>query len=257
MSKVVPQLRMTTKYDMFNEHPHNRDISSTKLLEKSMKRYGYDPGFPIRCIYNLDGQLQVTHGHHRLYVAEKLGLPVWYIICDRNIELFSSEGANRQWNSMDYATARTRGGDDVAAEVLEYHKTTGIPLTACVGMFTGNYSGSGNAMQQFKDGTMKITTREHARLVAHVVNACKEAGVSWASRNGFVCALSLCIACSQFDVSRFVSKVQSHAHMMHVCRTQDEYLQMIESVYNRQTADKVPIMFLAQQGASSRNFNSR
>ena len=242
------ELKSTNNYDAFMVHPHNRDISNTKVLEQSMRRFGFDPGLPIRCIRDTSGKLQITHGQHRFHVARKLGLPVWYIISGYDIPLFDSEVSNHSWSIKDFTTARARAGEAPALEVVKYHEETGMPLSACIALIGGEGAGSGNKRNQLKCGTLKVVKSKHANDVAEVVISCKSMGFKFATTASFVNALSKCLMVKEFDKDLFLLRVKTHPETMEPCRTVDQYIDMIEFVYNRMAkAKKIPLAFMAKE----------
>lgn len=245
---MKPELKSTTDYAKFIVHPHNRDISNTKVLEQSMRKYGFDPGLPLRCVPDPSGKLQITHGHHRFQVAKSIGLPIWYVVSSFDIPLFESEVSNHSWSMKDFTTARARAGEEPALEVMKYHKETGIPLSCSISLVGGESAGSGNKSTQLKSGTLKAKKTKHADDVAEIVKFCKSVGFNFATTANFVKALSKCLRVDVFDKDLFMLRVKTHPDTMEPCRTTDQYLDMIEFVYNRMAkSKKIPLAFLAKE----------
>ena len=90
-----PCLKVTKNYDLFELHPFNRDLHKDALLKTSMKENGFMPSSPIHCVRNGNGKLKIIRGHHRFANAKELGLPVWYVIDESNVDLFLLEGSSR------------------------------------------------------------------------------------------------------------------------------------------------------------------
>lgn len=250
--KYTPKLRCTKDYSLFVSHPCNRDITKTKELEKSMRKNGFDPGFPIRYTRNQFGQLQVTHGHHRLWMARYLGLPVWFIEVDQDINLFESEATSRSWNIKDFTVARARSGEAVAETVLDYHEATGIPLGDCISLIGGESAGSGNKARLMKTGTFKIGDPTMANMVATIVDHCKREGIPFATNSFFVKAISKCLHVDEFDIETLLHKISAHRELMSPRRGVDGYLELIEYVYNRQSQNKLPIAWMANEASKKR-----
>lgn len=249
----LPTLRETKNYSLFESHPHNRDISKTKVLEKSFRTFGFDPGLPIRCVRRADGKLIITHGHHRFHVAVKTGQPVWYIVVDRDISLFESEASSHNWSVRDFTVARARAGERPAEAVLQYHQETGIPLNTCISLLGGESAGSSNKTPQLKNGTFKVSPDTTlANRIKEIVHSCKSHGVRFATNVHFLNALSKCLFLSEFDEEVFMSKVASHSGLMDAQRGYSEYLDLIEFIYNRNSKKKIPLAFLAKENASNR-----
>jgi len=252
-AREKPKLRSTKDYRMFELHPHNRDVQKTKLLEKSMSAHGYDEGFPIRCIRNGAGKLKITHGHHRFHMARKLGLAVWFIEANNHsLPLFDSEASTHSWNVRDYVTARARAGEPAVEKALAYHEKTGIPLTCALSLVGGQGAGSDNKSRDMKKGTFSVGNMKHANDVAKVVAHCKECGVGFATSSYFVKAISKCLYVDAFDAEIFIHKVSAHAVIMELRRNVDDYLDLIEMVYNRKSRKKLNVAWMAKQASIAR-----
>lgn len=248
----APQLKQTKNYNMFVPNEQNRDVDGTKMLEKSMLENGYDEGLPIRCVQH-NTKLKITHGHHRFHVARKLGLPVWYIVAsNKNLSLFDSESSARAWDIKDYTDARARAGDANAAEVLKYHRETGVPLGAAISLVGGESGGSGNQRVLMKAGTFKKRHTAQADAVRKIVIELCENGIDFASNTLMVNAISKCVLLKEFDVDQFIYKCKTHKSSMERQRDLDSYLGMIEYIYNRQSHNKTPIKFPAIQASKQR-----
>jgi len=82
----------------------------------------------------------------------------------------------------------------------------------------------------------------------------KKTGVTFSTQNNFVRALSYVMKAPEFDVDRFKQKAKAHAAIMEKQRNVENYIDLIEKVYNRQCRkeDKLPLAFIAKHGASIR-----
>ena len=249
MNYTTTRKYWTKDYSIFIHSPHNRDVKKIRQLEESMRKYGYDDGFPIRCRPAPDGKLYCTHGHTRLYVAASLGLPVWFVVASADIPMFESETANHNWTVTDYAVARERAGEHVAGVVMALHRETGIGLNQCISLVGGESAGSNNKRAQLKNGTLKQSNMKHANQIKDVVLFLKEIGCSFATNNYFVAALSKCFLVPTFDAATFMHKCRTHKEIMEPRRNVEDYLDLIELVYNRQTPKRamIPLAFMAKQ----------
>lgn len=254
MQTNKPTLRCTKDYDMFEPHALNRDLHNRKNLTESMREYGFDPGFPIRCVRNGNGLLKITSGHNRFHTARELGLSVWFVVSPQDMPLFDAEASGKSWSVKDYTIARSREGDPAAIAAKTYHDRTGIPIGICISLVGGESGGSGNKQQQMKRGTFKVGDTNHAEVVEYVVLELLENGVDFANQSLFVNAISKCLRLSSFDVQEFLHKARTHSHLFVRQRNLDNYLDMIQLVYNRQRKKDqlVPLAFMAKKAAMQR-----
>lgn len=254
MTKNTPRLLRTKNYDLFLPHPYNRDIAATDHLEKSMLEHGFDGGLPIRCVKDGD-KLRITHGHHRFHVARKLGIYLWYIIAPNDIPLFDSEASNRSWNIKDFTTARARAGEPAAGEVLRAHRETGIAVGTCISLLGGENGGSHNKTNAMRMGKYQLGDHSVADVVFDTVLFLKGIGIKFASAKQFVAALSKAVFVDQFDAQDFMRKAKTHKALMEPRRNIDDYLDLIETVYNygKQSKNQIPLVFLVKQAMNARN----
>lgn len=243
----------TKNYNMFQTHPFNRDVKKTKDLEKSMLRLGFLPEKHINCVRTEDGKLRIKEGHHRLYVAKKLGLPVHYTISKSDISIYDLERTRRNWSLDDYLIANVREGRDEYVTIMDFQERTGIPLASCISMFSGEEAGSHNKGPAFKGGRYSISDPTHAETVGDIVlylkNKCK---ISWAADSRLVQAISKMVKCKEFDVDRFKKKARTHKYLIEKKPNMGAYLEMMETIYNRQAQEKIPIAFIAREAAAKR-----
>lgn len=247
------KMYQTSDYEIFEMHEFNRDVKKIKDLMKSMRAHGHIPAYPLHVQKGKGGKLKVKAGHHRLFVAMELGIPVYYVICDDLATIHELEKATNSWSMSDYLASWCRVGKDDYIEVRDYCTRTGIPLSLAASMFYGNQAGSGNYNDPFKAGTFKIKDRTQAQTVADIVAHMKNCGVDCYNAQLLVKAISRILYVKEFDVETFKMKVRSHTHMITRQANEKEYMNMIEAVYNRQNKDKIPLAFLADTAAKERN----
>jgi len=257
--RTKPTLRCTKDYDMFELHPHNRDVTRTKLLEQSMKEFGYDPGFPIRCVRNGSGKLRITHGHHRFDVAERLGLGVWFIEAPQDIPLFQSEASAHSWGTTDYTVARARAGEETAEAVLEFRQKTGMPMGCAVALVSGDITNSGKTLKKLKDGTLRVGNMRHANAVAELTAFCRDYGATFSTNSYFIRAISMMLKTPGFDQEVFRNKVKRYPQLLEPQRNVDEYLGLIETIYNYRKSPKakIPLVFAAHAASAERRYTGR
>ena len=254
----MTRLMRSKKYEMFIAHDLNRDVQRTKLLEASMRRYGYDDASPIRCIRNgPDGRLKITAGHHRFHVARKLGIEVYYNVASKDIPLFESEGTVRQWSVQDFTDARSRAGDVGATAVLEYKEKTGLPISTSIALVSGQSAGAGGVARKMKEGTFAIGSQRHAKTIERIVLHLKSLSIRMATNSCFINAVSRAIWVPEFDVDVFLYKISCHSELLERQRGLDAYMELIELIYNRNTPtrNRLGVKFFAEQTARARMIN--
>jgi len=249
----IAELKKTNNYSMFEAHPYNRDITRTGRLEQSMNRHQFDPGFPIRCIEIVGGTLRITHGHHRFYVARKLGLEIYYIVVETDIDLFSSESTLRSWSLIDYITARERAGESPAAGLVAFAKENNLAISTAVSLLAGEDPASNNKIDSVKNGTFKIKELSApGTKLLEIIALMRGLEIPGCTRVNLLSALYKCLMVPQFDDNIFKHKLNMYKDMLIQKGTMIECLDMIEAIHNKQNKSKIPLAFLAREGALQR-----
>jgi hypothetical protein len=247
-----PALRKTNDYSLFKQYDSNRDVTKTKDLEKSMRLFGFIPAHPLHVVKHGNG-FSVKDGHHRLYVAEKMGLPVWYVICDNDVPLDILNGAVNLWRTRDYMKHYSNQGKNDYSVVQRYQRETGIPISLCVAILAGNISGSVSKNKRFVSGTYTLADDlSYAYTIAETVSGLKKKGIKWASHSNFIRALGRCLWIDQFDPKKLIKKAGTYPFLFEKQASLKAYTDMIEKAYNWKSPNKIPLAFLVEEEARKR-----
>lgn len=257
-----PSLRCTKNYSIFEMHDLNRPIKEKPSLEDSMAQFGFMPSSPIQCVQSATpGKLKVIRGHHRLYYAVRMGLPVWYVVDDSNTDIHSLEGdPSVAWNALDFAQSHKRAGDSHYMTLIEFMDKHNLTLGSAASLVGGESAGSNNKIRDVKRGVFRVGDMTHADNVVRITDLCQEVGIVFATSTSFVSAVSLALRVPEFDWKIFCQKVRLYpAHMSHRSRA-DEYLDEIDALYNYNArGNRLPVKFRATEVARERkeNFGDR
>jgi hypothetical protein len=187
-----------------------------------------------------------------LEVAKKLGLPVFYVVTNDTATIVELEASHRRWSLDDYLTAFHREGSADYSSIVEWGMRTGIPLSCCASMLHGVQAGSANVNKIIKSGKFKVKDELHIFQVANICDAIKRQGHEWAVSRNFVNAVSMCVFCQEFDTNLMIEKTSANLGLLRKQGSTDQYLDMIESIYNSRSKNRVPIAFLAKNNAKAR-----
>jgi hypothetical protein len=252
MDKVLE----SKKYEMFEMISFNRDVEKTKALEESMRIHGFIPAYPLHVIKNGGEKYLIKAGHHRFYVAQKIGIPVKYVVCDDNATIHELERATNKWNLQDYLESYCKMGKEEYLKVRYYCEETGIGLGNAIYMLAGQTASKGSSAvnNAFKDGKFKVKeSDDHAYIVRDIVLYLKKYSVPFGGIDLFVRALSRIVKVDDFDLTRLKLKIKNFHGLIEKKVNLDQYLDMLEDLYNRQSQSKIPLKFLANEEAKRRN----
>lgn len=96
MSKVLS----TTDYSIFKRFESNREVKTNEPLENSILKRNRLASHPIV----VNGDMKVVDGQHRLQIAEKHGLTIYYIVDKHAVEqdMVNLNSSQRNWKIPDY-----------------------------------------------------------------------------------------------------------------------------------------------------------
>lgn len=232
----------------------NRDVKKIKALEDSMKKYGWISAYPMNVMANGCGKLKIKDGHHRFEVAQRLGIPFKYVVCNDESTVRELDKATNKWTLSDCLTSYCREGKIEYLKVKKYCDETGINLSSAISILAGNSASSkGNWLTRFRDGSYSINTKsKYADILKDLVLCLKDNGIKFYNNAYLVQALSRISFVDQFSASRLKSKIKSFAPFIEKKANLDQYLTLLEDIYNRQSRDKIPLKFLSDEKAKER-----
>lgn len=242
-------------YGKFEIHQLNRPTRIDKNLEESMKRHGWIDAYPMHVVKNGNGKMKIKAGHNRFETAKRLGIPVKYCVCSDDATIHELEKSTKSWSVSDYLESYVSCGNPHYAYLKNFHKETGIGISACMSMLSGESAGSNNKLYAFKDGRFEPTKDgiEHANTVAAIVKACRLEGAHWANSAPFVSAISRMLWVKEFSPEEFVKRVKKHHQFLEKQRSIDGYFSMIENIYNFQRKGRrIPLSFLVVEVSRER-----
>lgn len=242
----------TYNYNKFVLAAFNRSVEKTKRLEASMRKDGFWDDEPI-LVKRANGKLEIVRGQHRFCVARSLGLSIKYLETTREVNIAAEENIRRPWSLKDYLFSYCQMRKEAYLKVKEYHEETGIPLTACISMLAGDSAGSHNQNTRFKDGTYTLGSLSHSRVVASIIKQAHISGFPDWNNNLFVQALSKIVWAEGFASEVMKDKIKTFCHFMKKQPSKQDYIEMLDSIYNRQSHTKIPLAFLAEEAAKKRN----
>jgi len=251
---MTSKIQEISDYEKFELLQFNRPVKRTQYLEKSMRKYGWLDAYPMHVVRNNNGKLKIKAGHHRFHVARKLNIPVKYIVDDSDISIRELEQSTSPWTLSDYLISNIREGRHPYAAVQQYHQRTGISLICCISMLGGESAGSQNKMDHFKAGTYQLGDMQNAAMVERIIKFLRDrCNIEWATNSLLVKALSRLCWVPEFDSKRFMQKAKDHRFLFEKRPSVEDYTNLIELIYNRNSQNKMPLTFLADETAKNRN----
>jgi ParB-like nuclease domain len=257
MHKSLPKLQSTANHEQFVQSEFNRDLRGLDALLKSMRKHGFIAAYPLHCTKGANGKLVIKAGHHRFEAAKTLGIPVYYVVSEDNASIAETEMTANVWNLNDYVKSYARSGSDSHLSIIEFSEKTGIKYGQAASLLAGNCADSHNVANKVKDGSYSTKDRLHADKVGSVVIALRDIGVAFANSSNMVGALSSVCWLVEFDAKKFIHRAATNTHLFVKQATKNQYLDLIEKVYNFHANERIALAFLARESAKKRNAVSK
>jgi len=249
-----PKLQRTKDYSRFVFAKGNRDVSINRLrpahkaLRESMKKYGWLPFEPIGVYPDGKGKLVITEGQHRFTFARELGLDVYYVIHEEQVDIAEINQCAATWTPSDYCKKWIHDGNSEYEEVIEIAEYHGIPITIAFSMLAGSASWQQAIKKRFESGAYKITNRKNAMRVFSIYKALCDINKS-AKHSQMLRSIWACCLVPHFEETRLINTAKRRPEMLTRVGTLDAWLEIIQDIYNFGRSAKVPIKFEAQEAA--------
>jgi len=244
----------STDYDKFELLSFNRNVVKTKALAASMSKYGFLSPYPIHVVKNGKGKLKIKAGHHRFLVARSLSIPIKYVVSEDDASIYDLEQATCRWSLSDYLVSFTRSGNANYMEIQAYCEETGIGIGMATAMLGGHTASTNNFREPFKNGDFKVRkSSPHASDVKDIVLYMKKCGIKIYNTAMLVQGISKIMWVDKLNVTQLKVKIKKFPSMFNRTATLDQCLDMLEQIYNYKSQEKIPLKFLADEAAKSRN----
>ena len=245
------KVEISKEYSKFYNSSENRDVdlksSHARQLRKSLKDNGWIPSFPMSVYKNGENGYKILDGQHRFAVARELGIPVKFVEVDQEFEISHINEMQKGWALIDYMKRWQKAGKKDYFELQEFidaHKN--IDLGTSIALLS-NVSGSSNT-KSFKLGDFRITKKSRG-LAYRVANAYEQivAQNKDAKHRNHIRAIIKCVHIEEFDLERLLDQYKKYSYMVQSYSKTEDWLQLIQDIYNHRVHSKIPIKFLVEQ----------
>ncbi len=231
--KTSIKIQWTDDYSRFDLHPLNRPERARPDLIRSMRENGFIGSEAITVVPNGGTRLLIREGHHRFLAARELKERLAYKVVDPELDFLRMERTKKPYSCKDWVHTWYSGGHADYGVLLQFHEDSRLPLSICAGLVAGNTSNSGANINRVKCGKFKATSdMSHAYAVASVTDACAILGFNFARKTNFVKAVSLVLVVPEVSREALLKKLRKYPGVMHASASVDEYLVLLERVYN-------------------------
>lgn len=261
---VIAKIYGTYNYEAFELHPENRDLDEARChqLDRSIAKNGFIPAYPCYVVpidtENGKAKYRIVAGAHRYHVLKRQGKPIPYVVCEQEIPIADLEVMDSSWSLDDFVTSGEKAGFPGFQEAKTYAERVGMTYRAAFCLFAGEQASGTNTARKIKYRTFEIRDREFPELMEDVLTYLREIpGPDGVLNTRFIEALDKVMRCDAFDAERFKKQAKRHAYMFEKKPSKEEYVRLIDKIYNHYRSDRVPLEFEAVEAARRRSIASK
>jgi hypothetical protein len=230
----------TREYTKFKLIKGNRPIDEkhVQALMKSMRNK--DLLIPIA----VSSKMEVLDGQHRLEARRRLKFDVpYYWTGDLDLSDVQAINASQKgWTNKDFCKSYIALGKKDYEVYQWFTETYKLPHVESVNLLTGGLENGQTVKSIFQSGDFKVKDLSGAKKIAEMLSEISPLFPHWTQRN-FVRAIVALLKKKHFDWKVFMKKVEMNPTLMQVCMTTEQYIDLIEKVYNYKAQNKVSLKY--------------
>jgi hypothetical protein len=241
--KEVKKVYQTYDYSMFKNMKGNRPLDKLLLmrLKKSFQKHY------LFTIILVNEYYEIIDGQHRFEAAKSLGLPINFIVQDgykvKEVQMLNTN--TKDWGKMQYLHSYCELGNPVYLQFRNFmrkYPKFGIAVSEAIltGLSNGKYKtedGHVVKLPTFVDGELQIPNIGKSYHIADQIMQIQPFYDGF-NRITFVRAMIRLFNNANYDHSRFIKKLQIQPTKLNHCQSVDQYLLLIEDIYNYRSGDK-------------------
>lgn len=241
--KKVGEIFETKDYSIFKFREDNR-IVNTNHVKKLAKRMS-ENGWLSTSVVTLNGSGDVIDGQHRVKAAISVGVPIRYKVTrGAGIdEMTDMNTLQKNWSPFDHLHKFVVRGNvnyitfDNFVKEFPMFKYTEIAMLL-------NNSMSSIKRDTFESGEYVVKNEKKAREWSNYLLEIKPHFEKYYNKSIFVRALIKILSNKkEFKFDEFMHKVKLRPTKLVACGTVEQYIEMIEDIYNYKRSDKVNLRF--------------
>lgn len=238
MVKHSNQVHTTTDYFLFKpiDGNRNKNLLHINRLKKSMAE-NY-----LFTIIIVNENYEIIDGQHRFDVIQELNLPLNYVVCKgyglNEVHILNQN--SKTWTSDDYLDGYCKLGYKDYLKYREFKETYDIGHYECMWLLNG--SQLSNPTQVFFMGDFKIKNYNEACKIIEKIMLVEPYYSEW-KRRSFILAMLQLFKNSNFELTEFLQKLKLQPTALSNCSTTNQYVSLIEEIYNYRRRDKINLRY--------------
>lgn len=233
---VERKVFVTSDYKIFKRVTGNRllSISHVAKLKESMKQH--DLMIPIIVNENFE----VIDGQHRLQARTEITFPVYYIIIN-GLGIHDTQKANannKNWTSSDFLNFYCEQNYHFYKAFKEFQDRFQFSIQVCMVLLGGHSI----RIPDFNQGEFTIINKDRAVSTAEKIYELERFYKQF-KRRSFIYAINRALQHTGFSFEEFINKVSYQSSKLVDCTNAEQYLKIIEDIYNFKRKPEEKIRF--------------
>lgn len=246
------ELKCTKNYDMFSYKRLNRPVNLKmhKKLFVSMQKVGFLKSFPLT-VKRENGKYEILDGQHRYAIAKQLGLSIYYVVIDKELNVAELNSTPVVWSVGTYVDAFATANLKDYILIKEYRDRYHFSIGQSAALLGGTVCCS-NILPRVKDGSFKVKEPYHAEKVGNICNEIYPVYKKARDRT-FVDAICAICHLEDVDLQRLIDNAKKHSFLLKTHVSRRETLLMLEGVYNYYRRPMYPLAINALNAMRDRH----
>lgn len=244
MDKKTTNVYETTNYRKFKKMLDNREVSPNRVqkIVKSIDQVGY-----VMSPIIVNEKMEVIDGQGRLAAAERLGLPVYYVVAPGiGIEECRAMNLNQSnWNIKDFVNSYSAGGNinyiNLTNLMKEFEKTLGVNTLYAIA-YGDVYHSAGGVGERIRSGLLMFDSAEYVsarKLCNYLTEFAPIVNRIGGRKELYFGAIRFMVTCDGCDRKALKERVVKRQTSLLPVANMEQALDMLGDCYNFRCAKKI------------------
>jgi hypothetical protein len=223
------EILRTKNYDAFKCITSNREVdpAHVRKLVDSIRQKNLMNINPII----VDSDMNVIDGQHRLEACRSLDIDAHYVISagvkKEDLKLLNS--VQKSWSLMDFINYFTVEGRKEFVDLSNFiNKFPEFGISSLLHLVCKDARDN-----NIKEGYLKCENLAEGEALALKLRALRNKGFDFVYQRNFIIAFKKVVSAEYFDFDLLLKKIDAQPRSFCRCPNKEEYLRMVEEIYNR------------------------
>lgn len=243
-------INQTKDYSIFKQHPLNRAVNQRHVenIKKSMLNR-LTPTY-----IKVDKEFRIVDGQHRFEALRQLGYPIKYIQDDFTTEDMKNENTNKKnWGLPEFVDHYAKSGVESYQKLLFLSKFHNLSLGVIINIYK-DYSNhdsvransvnksNNNINSKILNGYFDFDSNELDIKITRIKKVTNNFKLKTIPRN-LIYAIIRLLKRKDYNHERMIHKSETFPQLYRKCIKIDDYVEMLEDIYNYRSQDKVSFKY--------------